>query len=362
MTSLFLLALTIIVPPALARQDGSCQAWLAAQDVGVLSNDALSEVSGLAVSHQQSDLLWMHNDAGDEPLLYALRRNGEWLGSFYVLGAYAQDWEDLALGPCLSGSDCSCLYIGDFGDNEKSRSTRLVWRVPEPEVNEVASSAQTAAAEALYFVYPDGNHDAEALLVHPETGELLVLTKDQGDRTGVYAFPDTPPAPSSADAPTELQKIATLDIEDSDGENDSITGGVVSPGGMRVFLRSDQEIHLFSGESGQTIGELLATEPVRLPAPPDAGNAEAIGISADGQTLHIVGEGIHATLYEVDCVSYDPAPGDTADPLVSCDPETPAVTDPLPTCGCSDKSDSAAFLLPLLPLPLLRRSRKRALP
>jgi hypothetical protein len=349
----------LLLPGALARDDGLCRAWRAAVETGVVVEGDLDEISGLAASHVQPGVLWVHNDAGGGSRVFALSNTGARLGAWSVLGATNTDWEDLAIGPCGGGGACSCLYIGDFGDNDLERATYVIWRVPEPEAGGV-SSAQTAAAEALHFQYPDGPHDAETLLVAPDTGEVLVLTKAQGRRTGVYAFPEAPPRPSTAADPTTLISVTTLFLENAAGDSESVTGGVVSPRGSRIFLRSDTDVYLFAGSAGGTLSSVLATSVVRLPAPPAGGNAEALGISADGLTLHLVGEGEHAPLYEVSCASFESDGLSGEDPLVECASDDDTGSEVQPTCGCQGKGEAAL----LLPLPwgfgLLRRARRRA--
>ena len=86
----------------------------------------------------------------------------------------------------------SYLYIGDIGDNSEARSEIVVYRIPEPVV--VPADATTTKAkphltdppEVFRLRYPDGKHDAEALLVHPQTGHLYVVTKVLFDNPGVY--------------------------------------------------------------------------------------------------------------------------------------------------------------------------------
>ena len=68
------------------------------------------------------------------------------------------------------------LYVGDIGDNASRRASIDVYRVPEPRVGAAAS----APAARLRLRYPDGAHDAEALLVDPLRGDLVIVTKVLG--------------------------------------------------------------------------------------------------------------------------------------------------------------------------------------
>ena len=56
-----------------------------------------------------------------------------------------------------------------------------MYRVQEPTVpvGPVAPPPRTlTGVAALTFVYPDGPHDAEALIVDPSSGELFIVTKE----------------------------------------------------------------------------------------------------------------------------------------------------------------------------------------
>jgi len=39
-------------------------------DLGLINNDSLNEVSGLAASRKNSNVLWTHNDSGDESRVF----------------------------------------------------------------------------------------------------------------------------------------------------------------------------------------------------------------------------------------------------------------------------------------------------
>jgi hypothetical protein len=75
-----------------------------------------------------------------------------------VAGATVDDWEDLVSAPCPAGA---CLYIGDIGDNKRTRQHLTIYQVPVP----ASGSAATAPATASFLRYADHPHDAEALVV-----------------------------------------------------------------------------------------------------------------------------------------------------------------------------------------------------
>src|SRR5512134_1710243 len=83
--------------------------------------DVLRESSGLALSKTQPGVIWSHNDSGDTPTLYAIDLKARLLATVMVDNAVAQDWEDIAAGPCPLGEGGSCLYIADTGNNGLER-------------------------------------------------------------------------------------------------------------------------------------------------------------------------------------------------------------------------------------------------
>jgi hypothetical protein len=138
----------------------------------------LPEASGVAVSRRSPGRLWAHNDSGD--MLVALDTGGAVTGRVRVSGAKVDDWEAVAVGACPGGS---CIYIADIGDNDAKRKRITIHRVPEP-----SNEDSVAVKETFHATYPDGAHDAEALLVAPDGG-LFIVTKGETDAVGLYRFP-----------------------------------------------------------------------------------------------------------------------------------------------------------------------------
>src|SRR5215213_4949521 len=100
-----------------------------------LEDGAIDESSGVAASRRNPGLFWTHNDSGDGPFLYAFDRAGGKRGTWRVAGARAFDWEDMAAGPGPQAGQ-AYLYVGDIGDNDRSRREIVVYRVTEPVVTD----------------------------------------------------------------------------------------------------------------------------------------------------------------------------------------------------------------------------------
>ncbi|HUS07365.1 MAG TPA: hypothetical protein VMZ52_13750 [Bryobacteraceae bacterium] len=174
---------------------------------------------------------WTHNDSGDGPFVYAFDRRGADFGKWRVTGATAIDWEDIAIGP--GPARRPHLFVGDIGDNEWKRRDVVVYRVAEPRISRQGVYA-TAPAKAFHFRYPDGPHDAEALLVHPVSGTIYIITKARGNDRETLVFRSAAPNYSE-----KMERVAGLHMP---GESDftlvtgRITGGDISPDGRRVAL------------------------------------------------------------------------------------------------------------------------------
>jgi len=202
--------------------------------VGTIKSKDISESSGLAASHCQTDVLWTHNDSGDDAFIFAINSKGEVLGTWEVEGAENSDWEDIAAYKDQSGK--CFVYLGEIGDNKLKRPEHMVYRIVEPVVKpENASSSRrqpliTTAADSIRFRYPDFNQDAETLLVHPQNGSIYVVTKRVSGPAGVYRVPSEFGSPQAQKA----QSVGELSVPAI--PNGFLTGGDISPDGRYLIV------------------------------------------------------------------------------------------------------------------------------
>jgi hypothetical protein len=200
-----------------------------------IRDKSVTESSGLVASRTTPGAYWTHNDSGDGPFIYAFDTRGESFGTFRVTGAQARDWEDMAAGPGPQANR-SYLYLGDIGDNDEVRSDVIVYRVAEPVLTATTRRftknrpGSTEPAEAIRLRYPDGKHDAEALLVHPRTGNIYIVTKVLLANPGVYEAV----TPFTAGQSITMRRVGELRVPSLFGG--AITGGSISPDGRRVAL------------------------------------------------------------------------------------------------------------------------------
>jgi len=203
--------------------------------LATIKDKSISESSGLVASRTTPGAYWTHNDSGDGPFIYAFDTRGDSFGTFRVNGAEARDWEDIAAGPGPQPNR-SYLYIGDIGDNDAVRPEVIVYRVAEPALSAdtrkftKSRPGSTELADTIRLKYPDGKHDAEALLVHPRTGNLYLVTKVLIANPVVYEAV----APFTAGRSITLRKVGEPRVPSLFGG--AITGGSISPDGRRVAL------------------------------------------------------------------------------------------------------------------------------
>ena len=233
----------------------------------------LPEASGVAVSQRTPGRLWAHNDSGN--VLVALDTRGTVTGRVTVSGMTVQDWEAVAVGACPTGS---CIYIADIGDNVAKRKRITIYRVPEP-----ATEASVAVTDVFHATYPDGAHDAEALLITPD-GALFIVTKGETGAVGLYRFPrELRPGASH-----QLESVGKPRASGKLSQTDRITDGAVSPDGTWVVLRTRQGF-AFHRSADLFAGNWTDAGRVDL-TPLGEAQGEGIAVAADG-TVYLTGEG-----------------------------------------------------------------------
>lgn len=267
--------------------------------IATIKNDDINESSGLVASHTSPGAYWTHNDSGDGPFIYAIGTRGQSLGTFRVTGATNRDWEDIASGPGPQ-LNRSYLYIGDTGDNDRVRDEIVIYRVLEPQLTAADKNTTkkrpraTEPAEALRLVYPDGKHDAEALLVHPSTGDLYIVTKTPFTKPSIYKAR----APFTSGKPIALQRIGELQTPSLLGG--AITGGSISPDGRHVaFCDYFGGYELILPDTVKRFEEIWKQKPASF-ALGKRKQGESIAYRLDGAAVLATSEGKSSDLIQVE--------------------------------------------------------------
>ncbi|MEP6786997.1 MAG: hypothetical protein ABJB40_01100 [Acidobacteriota bacterium] len=264
---------------------------------GSIKSKDITESSGLAASRCQSNVLWTHNDSGDDAFIFAINTSGDNLGTWKVANAQNIDWEDIAAYKDKSGK--CFIYIGEIGDNKVQRHEHVIYRIPEPLiVKENASSTRkdplTAAnAETVRFSYPDYEQDAETLMVNPKTADIYVVTKRISGPAGVYRIrPDF----NNAEV-QKAEKVAELSVPAI--PNGFLTGGDISPDGRLLIICDYTEAYEFVlPENSTNFDDIWKVQP----EPVDLGKrkgGESVTYNVDGTSIFAGSEGANSPVIEV---------------------------------------------------------------
>ncbi|WP_437336062.1 cell wall anchor protein [Sorangium sp. So ce394] len=246
--------------------------------VGSLTSTAIVEISGLAASRVNPGILYAHSE-NNANFVAIQKTNAAVVGS-YVAGVFPWDWEDIATGPCPAGS---CIFMGDIGRISGHPlpypTTFAVVRMKEPNLA-AGETSGTVSGDRFPFQYPDTPQNAEALMVHPTTGDIYVVTKE--GTTGlskVYKFPSPLPAP---DTLSTLIHVADLQMPLGPDENfRSVTAGTIHPCADRFLLRTYRAVYEYRAPAGAGFEAAFAAPPVALTDTVE-GQGESIEYEADG--------------------------------------------------------------------------------
>jgi len=227
----------------------------------------------------------------------------------------ARDPEDLAVAP--DGS----LWVADIGDNitasERRRSIAL-WKLP----------AGAGAPVIHRLTYPDGPHDAEALLFTND-GAPVVITKEPSGRAGLYQ--PTGPLRARTTAGVPLRRVGEFT---PNGPSETgllgamVTGAATSPNRSRIVLRTYTAAYEWDVRDGDIIKTMTTGTP-RVTALPDETQGEAIAYTPDGTAFLTVSDESGPTTLRRYLPGTESAPRGTATsshPPAASRPNAPAPT------------------------------------
>ncbi|HEY0429452.1 MAG TPA: hypothetical protein VGC76_16860 [Pyrinomonadaceae bacterium] len=277
--------------------DNSASGYQNAQIIGRIKSPEIDESSGIAASKCQPGVFWTHNDSGDDAFIFAINAQGEHLGVWRVASAENKDWEDIAAFKTAAG-ECF-LYVGDIGDNDRKRDDLKIYRVREPSVSaaDKASTRKTASttepADVIRIDYADGRHDAETLMIHPQTGDIYVLSKRTDAPSGVYKLA----ANYNLDKTNTLKKIAELTVPAI--PNGFLTGGDISPDGRRAILCDYFDAYEIALPDASNDFDEIWKQKIAVVHLGEREQGEAVGYSADGNSIFATSEKRNSPVIEV---------------------------------------------------------------
>ncbi|HEY3391818.1 MAG TPA: hypothetical protein VGK58_03870 [Lacipirellulaceae bacterium] len=256
------------------------------REVGRLRSPELREISGLAASRRNAEVLWVHNDGGAKRV-FAISTAGTLTGEVRIREKI-DDIEDIAIGPGKEDG-VDYVYVGDIGDNESTRRKVRLIRFPEPDVSgKREAKLRAEKVEVFELKYPDGPHDSEALMIDAVLGDVLIVTKEK-DRSRLYVVAVSE-LRENVDNPLEL--VGYLSV-------DEVSGGDISASGNFVALRSEKRGWLWSRRPGEAVFAAMQRAPriVLTRGRSQSENGESIGFHPKGRGYYTISEGPLEPIY-----------------------------------------------------------------
>lgn len=226
----------------------------------------VSEISGIADSKSNSGFLWAHEDADSPPNLILISHEGYVTKTIPLKGATNRDWEDIA----LAGDQ---LYIADIGDNILAYQEYFIYQFTEPP-----SSVNTIESfKTIRFKYPDGSHDAEALLVDPVKKDIYIITKrDNPSRVFKLAYPQSFTALNTA------VDVGAL-------PNSGVVSATCSVDGKNMIVKTYTGLRLYQRKGNDDIPTTLAGNFINLDYQLEP-QGEAVAFAADNSGYFTLSE------------------------------------------------------------------------
>jgi len=274
--------------------------------LGNLADSNLREASGIAASRRRADILWVINDSGNKPLIYAVGLDGSDFGHVPIRNARNQDWEDLA---AFVHNRTAFLLIADCGDNENSRKSCVLYIVKEPRVGPsgIVEKAPLEWSYRIEYVYADGPRDCEGIAVDVHRREILLLTK-RDEPPVLYSLPLTLTQSDKVQTARPVTRVGGIPKPTAeDLREDPLYGRFssqptamdISPDGKIIAVLTYKRPYLFYRQENESWPRVFDRIPIPLDMP-RMRQAESMCFRRDGKSLIVTSEKLPAPLYRLD--------------------------------------------------------------
>ena len=266
-------------------------------EVCTVEDPELNEASGLAMSLQHKDAVWIHNDSGDTARLFLVGLDGKTRAIVHLNQHKPLDWEDM----CSFEIDGQAwLLIGDIGDNSRNRGTTAppcqLLLVKEPKSSLAAGDVDAKTPPMvnvevhaiLQFSFPDGPADCESLAVDTERREILLLTKTEPANCRLFRLPLSLTAGKTA---AQAELLASIPVPYA-------TAMDISRDGRQLAI-----INMFSGamlnRKPHESWTIACANPVKILMLPARPQGETVCFEPQGKTLLINSERARQPLWRI---------------------------------------------------------------
>jgi len=208
---------------------------------------AIDEASGMADSKNNTGFLWVEQDSGNPPDLSLLSYSGAVQKTVHINGAENRDWEDMAMGNGPVNGE-NYIYIAETGDNNVHFPDYAIYRFTEP----LPAADTVYNWDKLNFQYPDGPHDAEAILLDNNTKDIYIITK-RDTKSKIYKLS----YPQSTTTITTANLVGELTFT-------SAVGAAISSDGTELLVKTYSNVFYWKRQVGESIEAALQRTPLTL--------------------------------------------------------------------------------------------------
>ncbi len=299
--SLSLSLLGLLLVTGCVSPDRTSSIWQGPETYARIESANTEETSGLAPSRLQDDILWSHNDSGDQPTLRAIDSQGKVRAIVTVRGARSVDWEDMA---SFTLDGVAYLIVSDIGDNNAVRTDGMFYVIREPTFTPI-EHPQTLFVDIAWQIplrYPNGPRDCESIAVDVQE-EMIYLISKRTKPAVAYRLPLHAPNGDS----TAAQRVGPLaGLRSARGlfASMNIPSGKwraqpcafdISADGRAAVVLTYGEVYLYSKTKSMSWSEAFAKEPLVIGSH-GLPQAEAICFSNDAREIIVTTEGHPAPL------------------------------------------------------------------
>ena len=217
--------------------------------IAPLDGKIISESSGICASRINPNVIWTLNDFRNQPILYAVDSIDGSVRQYPITNGNNYDYEDIAcgIGPI---PHVAYIYVADIGDNLARRGTTyffglkkwfpvVIYRMREPNLSTLEASELTQW-DKLQLEYPDGTHNAEAMMIDPVSKRIFIITKSSGT---IWM---TPKEWGAGHAKMTLEMVGSIKKMPN-----PLTAIDISPDGKEIVVKFYNSIHYFCMGSRQ---------------------------------------------------------------------------------------------------------------
>jgi hypothetical protein len=238
------------------------------EEVSEISDSRIKESSGLVVSAEHDDLAYTVNDAGNDPIVYAIKiSTGDVVGTTLVGGGDVEDSESIA----IDGD--GTMWLADLGDNDEERDDTALYAFPEPGPGE-----HSVDAKRYPVTYDGGAVDIEAFLVHPKNGKKFLASKEKKQPGTLYSLP------------AKLKPSGNQATDTGHQMPEDTSDGAFSIDGSQALIRTRESVFVYDPKSWEQVDQISV---------PEVEQGETIAMEPGGTSFLIGSEGENSPLIRV---------------------------------------------------------------